>query len=69
MADKQITLIGCGKMGSAMLEGWLGDVSLDARFNIIEPDHSQLGWVTMSLVCRCMKITPPPFQAMRQPAQ
>ena len=45
MADNQITLIGCGKMGSAMLEGWLGDVSLDARFTIIEPDHSHLGWV------------------------
>ena len=46
MADKQITLIGCGKMGSAMLEGWLGDVSLDARFTIIEPDHSHLSWIS-----------------------
>ena len=45
MADNQIMLIGCGKMGSAMLEGWLRDVSLDAQFTIIEPDHSHLGWV------------------------
>ncbi len=45
MADNQITLIGCGKMGSAMLEGWLKDVSLDAQFTIIEPDHSRLGWI------------------------
>lgn len=45
MADHQITLIGCGKMGSAMLEGWLGDSSLDARFTIIEPDHTHLEWV------------------------
>lgn len=45
MADKQITLVGCGKMGSAMLQGWLGDASLDAQFTIIEPDHAHLGWV------------------------
>ncbi len=45
MADNQITLIGCGKMGSAMLEGWLRDASLDAQFAIIEPDHSHLGWL------------------------
>lgn len=45
MADNQITLIGCGKMGSAMLEGWLRDASLDAQFTIIEPDHSHLGWI------------------------
>jgi len=45
MADKQITLIGCGKMGSAMLEGWLRDASLDAQFNIIEPNHSHLSWI------------------------
>ena len=45
MADKEITLVGCGKMGCAMLEGWLRDASLDAQFTIIEPDHSRLGWV------------------------
>jgi len=45
MADNQITLIGCGKMGSAMLEGWLRDPSLDAQFTIIEPNHSHLGWI------------------------
>ena len=27
-----ITLIGCGKMGSAMLQGWLNDAALDADF-------------------------------------
>ena len=44
MACEQITLIGCGKMGSAMLQGWLRDASLDAQFTIIEPDQSHLGW-------------------------
>lgn len=32
-------------MGSAMLEGWLGDTSLHARFTIIEPDQKYLGWL------------------------
>lgn len=32
-----ILLIGCGKMGSAMLQGWLGDAALTARFSVIEP--------------------------------
>ena len=45
MANKQITLVGCGKMGTAMLQGWLQDASLDAQFTIIEPDQSHLGWV------------------------
>ncbi len=47
MADNQIALIGCGKMGSALLEGWLRDDSLDAQFIIIEPDHSHLGWAAI----------------------
>ena len=45
MAQQQITLLGCGKMGSAMLEGWLADTSLDAKFTIIEPHQSHLGWL------------------------
>ncbi len=45
MTDYQITLIGCGKMGSAMLEGWLSDPSLYAHFTIIEPDQKHLGWL------------------------
>ena len=45
MAQQQITLLGCGKMGSAMLEGWLADTNLDANFTIIEPDQSHLGWL------------------------
>jgi len=39
-----ITLIGCGKMGSAMLRGWLADKNLDAEFAIIEPMTEPLGW-------------------------
>ena len=39
-----ITLIGCGKMGSAMLQGWLNDTDLDAEFVIIEPFQDALGW-------------------------
>ena len=34
---KKICLIGCGKMGSAMLSGWCKDVSLDAEFFIVDP--------------------------------
>ena len=45
MANHQIMLIGCGKMGSSMLEGWLADTSLDAQFTIVEPDHTHLGWI------------------------
>ncbi len=45
MAHKQITLLGCGKMGSAMLEGWLADTNLNANFIIIEPDQTHLGWL------------------------
>lgn len=39
-----ITLIGCGKMGSAMLHGWLADHDLDAEFVIVEPVHEHLAW-------------------------
>jgi pyrroline-5-carboxylate reductase len=39
-----ITLIGCGKMGSAMLHGWLADSHLDAEFAIVEPVHEHLEW-------------------------
>lgn len=39
-----ITLIGCGKMGSAMLRGWLADTTLDADFAIIEPMTDHLAW-------------------------
>jgi len=39
-----ITLIGCGKMGSAMLRGWLADSGLDAEFAIVEPVHEHLAW-------------------------
>jgi pyrroline-5-carboxylate reductase len=39
-----ITLIGCGKMGSAMLRGWLADTQLDAEFAIIEPMADHLAW-------------------------
>ena len=41
-----ITLIGCGKMGSAMLQGWLNDPELDADFAIVEPHHDALAWTT-----------------------
>ena len=45
MAQQQITLLGCGKMGSAMLEGWLADTNLNANFTIIEPHQTHLGWL------------------------
>ena len=45
MAQQQITLLGCGKMGSAMLQGWLADTNLDANITIIEPHQTHLGWL------------------------
>ncbi len=45
MATLQITLLGCGKMGTAMLKGWLADPGLHAHFTIIEPFAEHLGWV------------------------
>jgi pyrroline-5-carboxylate reductase len=57
MAQQQITLLGCGKMGSAMLEGWLADTNLDANFTIIEPHQTHLGWLqgqkTVRLYANC----------------
>ena len=44
MATVQIMLLGCGKMGSAMLKGWLADPELEAQFTIIEPFTEHLGW-------------------------
>ena len=44
MTRHQITLIGCGKMGSAMLQGWLDDDNLAADFVIIEPYADSLAW-------------------------
>ena len=45
MAQQQITLLGCGKMGSAMLAGWLADTNLNANFTIIEPHQNHLSWL------------------------
>ena len=45
MVQQQITLLGCGKMGSAMLEGWLADTNLDANFTVIEPHQTHLSWL------------------------
>ena len=44
MITAQITLLGCGKMGSAMLKGWLADPKLNAQFTVIEPYAEHLGW-------------------------
>jgi pyrroline-5-carboxylate reductase len=33
---KTITLVGCGRMGGAMLQGWLAS-DIDATYNVIEP--------------------------------
>ena len=39
-----IMLIGCGKMGGAMLRGWLADPDLEADFIIVEPVQDHLSW-------------------------
>ena len=36
-AKRHILLAGCGKMGGAMLAGWLADSGLAAEFSIIDP--------------------------------
>ncbi|WP_083775290.1 pyrroline-5-carboxylate reductase [Candidatus Puniceispirillum marinum] len=46
LPQHHIVLIGCGKMGGAMLEGWIADTELDAHFSIIEPFQDHLGWTT-----------------------
>jgi pyrroline-5-carboxylate reductase len=39
MARKNnILLVGCGKMGSALLQGWL-DAKISAHFSVVEPSH------------------------------
>ncbi len=45
MARHQITLLGCGKMGGALVRGWLADECLNADFTIIEPQQAHLGWL------------------------
>lgn len=40
-----ILLLGCGKMGSAMLRGWLNDPELNAQFTIIEPYEAAVSWL------------------------
>lgn len=41
--ERGIVLLGCGKMGSAMLRGWLGDALNIQSVNIIDPNPSD--WV------------------------
>jgi pyrroline-5-carboxylate reductase len=36
-ADRALVLVGCGKMGSALLRGWLG-AKAAARFDVVEPE-------------------------------
>ena len=40
IADKGLVLLGCGKMGSAMLQGWLADGLPPASVWVIDPDPS-----------------------------
>ena len=37
MMDRPLFLVGCGKMGSAMLEGWLEMGMSPEHIHIIEP--------------------------------
>jgi pyrroline-5-carboxylate reductase len=39
-APTHITLVGCGKMGQALLEGWLNG-PINAKFTIIDPNTAQ----------------------------
>jgi pyrroline-5-carboxylate reductase len=41
IAERGLVLLGCGKMGSAMLEGWLGKGLPPRTFTILEPNPSE----------------------------
>jgi len=43
IAEKGLVLLGCGKMGSAMLQGWLSDGLPPGSVWVIDPDPS--GWL------------------------
>jgi pyrroline-5-carboxylate reductase len=59
-----IVLVGAGKMGSAMLDGWIG-LGLDpARVAVIEPQPSP---ATAALAARGLRLNPDP-RAVRDPA-
>jgi len=45
MTGQHIILLGCGKMGSALLRGWLADSALEADFTIIEPYDDAVAWL------------------------
>lgn len=42
MINKKISLVGCGKMGGAMLKGWLSHGALPSNISIIEPLHDMI---------------------------
>ena len=44
-AQPNIVLIGCGKMGGALLQGWL-DQNIDANFSVIEPHDISITEIT-----------------------
>lgn len=44
-ASQHIILLGCGKMGSALLRGWLSDEKLNASFTVIEPFDAAVSWL------------------------
>ena len=40
VAERGLVLLGCGKMGSAMLQGWLTDGLPPASVSVIDPKPS-----------------------------
>ena len=43
VSEKGLVLLGCGKMGSAMLQGWLADGLSPSSVHVLDPFPSQ--WV------------------------
>lgn len=41
VAERGLVLLGCGKMGSAMLQGWLADGLPSASVSVIDPNPSE----------------------------
>lgn len=64
-----ITLIGCGKMGSAMLKGWLNDSNLEAEFVIVEPYLDALAWTNSYANVRLFEDCAAASAAIDRPSQ
>lgn len=57
-----LVILGCGKMGSALLEGWLASGLPPASVHVIEPNPSD--WLRATGVCLNRPLPPAPAMAL-----